>query len=140
MITRTKSGTNTIRLLLLLFPLLLVLAAPLQSLANGSASIEYQSVSQNKVVFMVKVKSPAPSSLIIKHFHPANNNLLTSSPRARQINNDRGYSKWLLKNVRPGVYPFSLTFAKPVNPGDLRLSLQYRSPSSGNFQEVTTRP
>lgn len=108
--------------------------------AEDPAVIGYQSVSQNKVVFTVKVSSPAPSTLIVQHYHAAGNNLVAASPRPQQIDNRRGYSKWLLKNVRPGVYPFSLTFRKKVQPDDIQLILRYRDPKGGVFFEKLARP
>jgi len=108
--------------------------------ANDSAEVDYQRISRNKVVFIVRVSSPPPSSVIVQHYHSGSNALVASSPRAQQVNNREGYAKWLLKNVRPGVYPFSLTFKKNIRPGDLELMLRYRNPRDGGFREVKTRP
>lgn len=108
--------------------------------AEDPAVINYQNVSGKKVVFTVEVASPAPSTLIVQHYHSAGNDLVAASPRAQQIDNKRGYSKWLLRNVRPGVYPFSLTFNKNVRPGDLQLILRYRDPQGGGFFEKFSRP
>lgn len=108
--------------------------------AEDPAAISYQSVSQNKVVFTVEVSSPAPTTLIVQHYHAAGNELMAASPRAQQIDNKRGYSKWLLRNVRPGVYPFSLTFRNTVQRDDIQLILRYRDPQGGGFFEKFARP
>jgi len=119
----------------------LILVALLNSAyANESAEVDYQRISRNKVVFIVRVSAPPPSSVIVQHYHSDSNALVASSPRAQQVNNRKGYAKWLLKNVRPGVYPFSLTFKKNIRPSDLQLMLRYRNPRDGGFREVTTRP
>jgi hypothetical protein len=110
------------------------------SYAEDPAAISYQTVSQNKVVFTVNVSSPAPTTLIVQHYHAAGNDLVAASPRAQQIDNSRGYSKWLLRNVRPGVYPFSLTFKNTVQPDDIQLILRYRDPQGGGFFEKFARP
>jgi hypothetical protein len=110
------------------------------SYAEDPAVIHYQNVTGNKVVFTVEVATPAPSTLIVQHYHTAGNDLVAASPRAQQIDNKRGYSKWLLRNVRPGVYPFSLTFSNAVRPGDLQLILRYRDPQGGGFFEKFSRP
>lgn len=108
--------------------------------AGESAEVDYQRISRNKVVFVVRVSSPPPSSVIVQHYHSGSNPLVASSPRAQQVNNRKGYAKWLLKNVRPGVYPFSLTFKKNIRPSDLQLMLRYRNPRDGGFREVKTQP
>lgn len=133
---RKTSGKNFFLFALLL--LLFSLGVP--AYAKDSAAISYQKVSQNKVVFAVEVSSPAPSSLIVQHYHSSDNNLVAASPRAQRIDNGRGYSKWLLKGVRPGVYPFSLTFSKNVRPGNIQLILRYRDPRGGRFFEKSVRP
>ncbi len=110
------------------------------SFAADPAEISYQNVSENKVVFAVEVSSPAPTTLIVQHYHAAGNDLIAASPRAQQIDNRRGYSKWLLRNVQPGVYPFSLTFRSTVHPEDIQLILRYRDPRGGGFFEKYARP
>lgn len=128
------------RRLFLLVVALIFVALANSAHANGSAEVEYQRISRNKVVFTVRVSSPPPSGVIVQHFHSGGNALVASSPRAQQVNNTKGYAKWLLKNVRPGVYPFSLTFKRNIRPSDLQLMLRYRSPRDGEFREVRTRP
>lgn len=125
---------------IIVFFTFLVTVSPCAVLADDSAKIDYQRISKNKVVFIVRVSSPPPSSVIVQHFHPRGNALVASSPRAQQISNNKGYAKWLLKNVRPGVYPFSLTFTENVRPGDIQLMIRYRNPRDGGFQELRTRP
>ncbi|MDJ0622036.1 MAG: hypothetical protein QNJ17_03660 [Desulfocapsaceae bacterium] len=124
-----------------LFVAVLIFAAFLSSVnANESAEIDYQRINRNKVVFVVRVSTPPPSSVIVQHYHAGNNALVASSPRAQQVNNRKGYAKWLLKNVSPGVYPFSLTFKNNIRPSDLQLILRYRNPSDGGFRELRTQP
>jgi hypothetical protein len=119
--------------------LFLVLTSGL-SCAENPVVISYQSVSENKVVFTVTVSPPAPTTLIVQHYHAVGNDLLAASPKAQQIDNSRGYSKWLLRKVRPGVYPFSLTFRKTVRPEDIQLILRYRDPQGGRFFEEFAQP
>lgn len=132
------------RLLPALMPLIAVLIFTLQqtpaSAAAPAASARYQSVSGNTVVFVVDVGSPAPSSLILQHIHPAQRKLVSSSPRADKIYNARGVCKWLIKNSRSGTYPFSLTFDGPVSGNDISLILRYRHPSTKTFKEITVKP
>jgi len=120
--------------------LILIFFSAVTCYAEDPATVKYQNVSQNKAVFNVEVSAPAPSTLIVQHYHAANNNLVAASPRAQQIDNKRGYSKWLLRNVRPGVYPFSLTFKNRVKSNDIQLILRYRDPQGGGFFEKFARP
>jgi hypothetical protein len=124
----------------LLFVLLLFSLAALPSAAAASAGAVYKSVNGNKVVFLVEVGIPAPASLIVQHFHPQGTRLLAASPSADQINNGAGTSKWLIKNVRPGVYPFSLSFDGRISPADLKIILRYHDPKTGSFREIVIRP
>ncbi len=109
-------------------------------LASSLVNAKYQSVSKHKVVFLVEIGNPAPSSLIVSHKHPPSNKLISASPAATKMNQKAGVSKWLLKNVKPGVYPFSLSFKKPVSPGSLSLTVRHRDANSGKFQEMLIRP
>lgn len=120
--------------------LLLFLFSNGTSYAKDSAVISYQSISGKKVVFTVEVSSPTPTTLIVQHYHSVGNDLVAASPRAQQIDNNRGFSKWLLRKVRPGVYPFSLTFKNTVRPDNLQLILRYRDPNGGGFFEKFARP
>lgn len=108
--------------------------------AAPPASARYQSVSGKTVVFVVEIGSPAPSSVIIQHMHPARRTLVGSSPRADKVNSARGVCKWLIKNSRSGIYPFRMTFDAPVSGKDIRLTLRYRNPSTKTFEEVSVRP
>jgi len=119
--------------------LLFLLQAPAVA-AAPPVSAGYQSVSGNTVVFVVEIGSPAPSSVIIQHVHPAQRKLVGSSPRADKVYAARGVCKWLIKNSRSGIYPFRVSFDAPVSAGDISLILRYRHPSTKNFEEVTVRP
>lgn len=132
-----KSAKKII-LLILTFIFLISLS---QNVSGASfVSAKYQSVANNKVVFLVEVGNPAPSSLIVSHKHPPSNRLLSSSPAATKMNQKAGVSKWLLKNVKPGVYPFSLSFKNPVVPRTVSLTVRHRDVASGKFQEKLIRP
>ncbi|MEE4240140.1 MAG: hypothetical protein V2I36_01645 [Desulfopila sp.] len=100
----------------------------------------YQSVANSKAVFLVEVGNPAPASLIIQHFHPQESRLIGTSPRADKIDDQSGNAKWFLKNVKAGIYPFSLSFNRKVAPETLRLIIRYREPQTGSFQEIVMRP
>lgn len=124
---------------LLYFLVSLFLAVP-QSMAASNVTARYQSVKDNSVVFIVEVGSPAPANLIVSHSHPAANRLVSASPAATKINHQAGISKWLLRSVKPGVYPFSLHFKNPVQARALRLTVSHRNPASGSIKEFVVRP
>ena len=128
------------RRIIILSTILILTVLHEAALADNSARIDYQRINKNKVVFVVRISSPPPTSVIVQHFHPGSNALVASSPRAQQISNKKGYAKWLLKNVRPGVYPFSLTFTENVRPRDIQLMIRYRNPHDGGFHELRTHP
>ncbi len=132
-----KLMSNT---LLLILTFILLTCTALSGYAASTVDAKYQSVSNNKVVFLVEVGSPAPSSLIVSHKHPPGNRLMSTSPAATKMNQKAGVSKWLLKNVRPGVYPFSLSFKNPVAPRSLSFTVRHRDAASGKMQESLIRP
>lgn len=120
--------------------MLLILLCTSHALAQDSAKIQYISASGTGVVFTVTVTAPPPSSLIVQHFHNPANTLINATPRASQIDNRSGTAKWLIRDVRPGRYTFSLTFAKSVRKQNIHTALRYRTPGSGAFREHTARP
>jgi len=124
---------------LLLFLLLLALSA-VPAAAVAEVGAKYQSVSGNKVVFLVKVDGSPPASLIIQHFHPAGRQLLRASPAADKTGNGTSSSKWFLKSVRPGIYPFSLSYDGPISPSGIRIILRYHDPQTGSYRENIVHP
>ncbi len=116
------------------------LTTPLSISAATPARAVYQSIANNKVVFLVEVGSPAPTSLIVQHFHPSDNRLISTSPQADKVDRQSGTAKWFLKNVRSGMYPFSLSFTGEIDPGSIQLILRYRDPQTRSFQEIVVRP
>lgn len=119
---------------------LLILVCTSHALARDSAKVQYINASGNSVAFTVTVTAPPPTSLIIQHFHNPANRLINATPRASQIDNSNGTAKWLIRDVRPGRYTFSLTFAKGVRKQSIHTALRYRTPGSGAFREHTARP
>lgn len=125
----------------LIFHLLLLtilLAMPISAVAGARA--QYQNGSGKTITFLVEVTSPAPSSLIVQHFHPTGITIIGTSPQANKVNPGSGIAKWFLKNIQPGTYRFSLSFNKSVTQGDIRLILRYRDPASGSFKESAVSP
>ncbi|MFN2353886.1 MAG: hypothetical protein ABR512_05100 [Desulfopila sp.] len=119
---------------------LFILLCTSHALARDSAKVQYINASGKNVVFTVTVTAPAPGSLIIQHSHDPANKLINATPQARQIDNSSGTAKWLIPNVRPGRYTFSLTFAGAVRTQNMHAALRYRTPGSGAFREHTARP
>ncbi len=127
---------------IILLTLILIFFSSLSQTVSGASLVnaKYQSVINNKVVFLVEVGNPAPSSLIVSHKHPPSNRLLSASPAATKMNQQAGVSKWLLKNVKPGVYPFSLSFKNPVVPRTVSFTVRHRDAASGKFHDKLIRP
>jgi len=107
---------------------------------GASVSGSYRSVSNNSVVFDIKVGRPAPSSLIIQHFHPAALRITAASPSASKINARSGVAKWFLKNPQTGRHTFSINFSGTPSAAALRVVVRYKDPSTGTFQEISITP
>jgi hypothetical protein len=107
---------------------------------SASVAAQYQSIENGAVVFVISVGSPAPSSLIIQHYHPSDIAVTGTSPAASKINVKAGFAKWFFKNPQPGSYSFSLNLARTVPPESVRLVLRYKDPGSGALQEVVAQP
>jgi hypothetical protein len=116
------------------------LTTPFAASAATPARAVYQSIANKKVVFLVEVGITAPSSLIVQHYHPRDNRLISTSPQADKIERQSGTAKWFLKNVSSGMYPFSLSFTEKIDPDTIQLILRYRDPQTGSFQESVVRP
>ncbi len=123
----------------LLFGTVILFLTAIECFANESVSGQYITVTPSHVVFVVTVGQPTPSHLIIQHFHPAGSKFLTSSPDAVKISDKKHFSKWLMKEVQPGSYSFSLDLRGSDTSG-FKLVLRYSDPSGGGFRESVIAP
>lgn len=128
------------RFLVIISFLFCFLLLPSQGHTGETVSAKYTSISKNKVVLTINIGKPAPSNLIVQHFHPTNSKLTNSSPRASKVNVKKGFAKWFLKNVRSGSMSFSLVFNNAVSKNSIRTIIRYRDPVAGNFIETEVHP
>jgi hypothetical protein len=99
-----------------------------------TVSGRYVSITKNQIEFIVNVGIPAPTSLIVQHFHPAQI-LLGTVPQASKVDSDMGSVKWFIKSVEPGEIPFTLTFNRNLSESSVKVILRYRDPVTGNYTE-----
>ncbi|MGW8195365.1 MAG: hypothetical protein ACWGOX_13995 [Desulforhopalus sp.] len=106
---------------------------------NGLVSARYLSASGKDIVLSLAIGTPAPASLIVEQYLPPGTTVLSTSPRAKKIDNTRGNVKWLFRNTASGNLRLSITLRAPIN-GGISATVRYRDPQSGAFTELRIAP
>ena len=119
---------------------LLLAIIPIQVCAGDLVSAGYASSQGRKIVMELKIQSPAPSTVIVIQNLPKGTGIKQSRPQFDKYDQDRGETKWLLRDVRPGTLRISMETTGPVKSGEVNGEIRYRDPSTGNMVRVHIRP
>lgn len=117
----------------ILFAILIsVLFHPKDLRAQISGS--FASSKGTNIVINLTVSKPAPSNVIVVQEFSPNNQIVSTSPRAKKIGKN-GKIKWLFRNTSPGNFQISTLLKKPLQ-GTVSAVIRFRNPATGQFTEV----
>lgn len=138
--THLVSTRSFCRNCLLLFTVLFISFYQQDFLYAGHAvSGRYLSAGGKSVVLNLNVQNPSPSNLIVEQYLNPGNKIVSTSPRAKKIDNHHCKVKWLLKNIRSGNVTLSITLQAPLK-GQPNAMIRYRDPKGGAFTELNISP
>ncbi len=120
-----------------LITVLLCLAAAVPVLAVGVVSGQYLEKSATGLRLEIRVGSPTPTSLILIQHLPPGTRVRNAAPAYKKYNPAKGEVRWLMRNLRPGVFTVRLDLETPVQPSTIRAEIRCKDPETGKM--VTTK-
>ena len=135
------SSTYQPHIALSIFAMLLmsVFCGHVNAAAASSVSGRYLSAEGTKVVLSLSIQNPSPANLIVEQYFSPGNKIVTTSPRAKKIDNAKCKAKWLFRNTRSGNITLSIQLKAPLT-GRPSAMVRYRDPSGGSFTELRISP
>jgi len=118
----------------LILALLLYSIFPAQAMC-GQVSGEIR-VSRGKTVhILLNIKSPAPNALILTLYLPKGIRVKSSKPAFARSMPEKGQVNWLLPDIKPGDFKITCKLNKSVKVSELKASVRYKSPDTGQMEE-----
>lgn len=107
--------------------------------AASGVTGKYVSGSGASIVLSLSILNPSPTNLIVEQYLAAGNQIVSTSPRAKKIDNAQGQVKWLFRNIKNGTMTLTIQLSAPLK-GQPRAMIRYRDPNGGRFTELRIAP
>ncbi len=97
-------------------------------------------VKERLIVLRIEVSSPGPETMIITQRLPGDTAIVKAEPGYSSYHPSKGKAKWLLKDIRPGVFEVKIELSSMVDPGAVSTVIAYKDPVTGKLKRIRLRP
>jgi len=122
------------------FLLALFLALSTQVYAGNLVSGRYIISGHLTIVMELRIKSPAPNTVIVIQHLPKGLAIRQAHPHFDKYNQKTNDAKWLLRKPSSGITKISIETTGPIRPAELKGEICYRDPLTGVMSRVRVIP
>ncbi len=102
---------------------------------SGQVSGELKSSGGDEIQIFLKIRAPAPNTIIITLHLPANTAVVSARPAFAKAQPQHGEVNWLLSRVQPGNVKIWCKLNKNVKVSEIIASVRYKNPQTGKMEE-----
>lgn len=88
------------------------------------------------VIIEINLVHPAPTNLIVQLNLPTRTEVLKINPSPAKINRQKGFIKWLLKDVLPGRLLVEITTRQSLSLAEVSALIRFRKPGKDDLVEI----